>query len=632
MIWNVYFQVAGFLLILIVIVLCYSQKRLNFKAERAFSSVLWNCLVSSLLDLLAVIAINFSDTLGHTVTQIVIDLYLLSILSVGCHAAWFAVDEIRYSFRKRIRYLTPLPVVAQAIVCAMFETSYVKNVETYALFSYGIPIFAVNVFCGLYIASTLIMTIILRKQITKGRRYVIYSWLIIWFIAGLVQILIPQALVISFSMGIACIFMYCKLENPETLIDDQTGLFNKRGFQLKMEEQLKKNARDGLVSISFTNMNVITEIFGNKMVKKLNKQICDFADKCESTIAFKLDDNIITLLYDSKDDIEGILEYFIKRFEQPWTVNEVHILVNATISCIENVSMFNDVEELEETIYYFAIDGKKRPEQVIRIDNREIELKKRRTEVQHALEWALRNDAVEVYYQPIYNIEKGCFSTMEALVRIRDENGTVIPPGEFIEFAEKNGMILKLGEMIFRKVCDFIRRMRIEEYGIEFIDVNLSVVQCMQEELAREFKNIMGEYQIPPHRIVLEITETAAIASQKTLDRNMKELIDYGTAFSLDDYGSGYSNLAYIVELPVKIIKIDREITIAYSKSEKARIATEHTIKMIHDLGMEIIVEGVETEAEYIAFKKLGVDYIQGFYFSKPLPKERVLNYIQEWL
>ena len=120
--------------------------------------------------------------------------------------------------------------------------------------------------------------------------------------------------------------------------------------------------------------------------------------------------------------------------------------------------------------------------------------------------------------------------------------------------------------------------------------------------------------------------------SGKAIDKNMRELLDYGCSFSLDDYGSGYSNLTYVVNLPVKIIKIDKLITDNYFVSEKVRIATEYTIEMLHKLGMEIVVEGVDSEEKYLAFKKLNAEFIQGFYFSKPLPKDRVLNFIQEWL
>ena len=266
------------------------------------------------------------------------------------------------------------------------------------------------------------------------------------------------------------------------------------------------------------------------------------------------------------------------------------------------------------------------------IDDEELSERRRAFELQQTIEWALENDKIEIYYQPIYNIKAGRFSSMEALVRLRDENGNLMMPIDFIEFAEKNGMILKLGEAIFRKVCQFIRYNHIEDYGIDYIEVNLSVIQCMQNDLAREFKNIMGEYEIAPNKINIEVTETAAINTKKTLDNNMKELLEYGTSFSLDDFGSGYSNLTYVVDMPRSIIKLDRSLTLAYDSSDKARVATEYSVEMIHKLGLEIVVEGVETEEQYLNFKRLGVEYIQGYYFSKPIPSANVLDYVREWM
>ena len=112
----------------------------------------------------------------------------------------------------------------------------------------------------------------------------------------------------------------------------------------------------------------------------------------------------------------------------------------------------------------------------------------------------------------------------------------------------------------------------------------------------------------------------------------MNDLLKYGSGFSLDDYGSGYSNLAYVISLPLKIIKIDKLLVDHYFISDKVKIATKSTIDMIHQLGMKVIVEGIETEEQYLEFKKLGVEFIQGFYFSKPLSRDKVLNFVQEWL
>lgn len=632
MVWNLNFQIAGLILTAVIFYFSYGQRRLKFRAEKAFLTVLLNSLLCNVLDILAVVAMNYKDVLGEGYVEIICEALLISIVSVACHSAWFSVAEIRTTFKRTPTYATILPVIVVFVTCCLFKTEIYINPAKGQLYFYGIPDKVAFSMCMLYVISDYIMVLIKRKNITKSHRLTIYSWLVIWSLSGAIQRINPNISVVGFAISLACLFIYTKLENPDRNIDSVTKIFNQRAFRTHIEEVLTLEKHKGLVSFSINNMSVITEIFGSGILNKLIREIGSFAQSFEDTKAFKLDDNVYSIVINKPDETEEILNKVISRFDEYWDINDVHINVNVSVSYIEDITIFKSRESVEEAVHFFALEGQKKPNEVIEINCDEIENRKKKIETQHALDWALRNNGVEVYYQPIYNIKKGYFTAMEALVRIKDQDGKLLFPGDFIEYAEKNGMILELGEQIFRNVCAFIRRTKIEQYGVEFIDVNLSVVQCMQEDLARTFKNIMGEYHIPPYRINLEITETAAIASKKTLESNMKELMDYGVSFSLDDYGSGYSNLSYIVGLPVSIIKIDRELTISYRTSDKAKIATESTVNMIHNLGMETIVEGVETETHYQDFKKLGVNLIQGYYFSKPIPKEEVVPFLTKWL
>ena len=176
----------------------------------------------------------------------------------------------------------------------------------------------------------------------------------------------------------------------------------------------------------------------------------------------------------------------------------------------------------------------------------------------------MEKDWVEVYYQPIYSTRERCFTSAEALVRIRDEKGEIVPPGIFIEVAEQNGLILRLGEMVFEKVCRCVKEHDIEQYGLHYIEINLSVVQCSYEQLAEDYIKIMEKYNIPSEFINLEITESASMEAKRILLNNMRSLMDYGVRFSLDDFGTGQSNLNYIVDMPVDIVKFDKDMTNAY--------------------------------------------------------------------
>lgn len=173
-----------------------------------------------------------------------------------------------------------------------------------------------------------------------------------------------------------------------------------------------------------------------------------------------------------------------------------------------------------------------------------------------------------------------------------------------------------------------IKEQHIEEYGIEYVEINLSMVQCSDEKLAERYIRIMEEYNINPKFINLEITESATVEMKKTLLANMKKLIQYGITFSLDDFGTGQSNLNYIVEMPVQIVKFDREMTKSYFESHKGRFVMNAAMHMIQGMKLHIVSEGIETKEQLETMEELGIEYIQGFYFSKPLPLLEFIEFI----
>ena len=254
---------------------------------------------------------------------------------------------------------------------------------------------------------------------------------------------------------------------------------------------------------------------------------------------------------------------------------------------------------------------------------------KKKLDIEDILNKALEKDWIKVYYQPIYSTKEGKFTSAEALVRIIDDNNVMYPPFEFITIAEQNGLIIKLGEIIFTKVCKFLSESKLKKLGIEYVEVNLSTVQCGCESLADDFIAIMEKYGVSPSQINLEITESASITTKKILLNNMKKLMDYGVTFSLDDFGTGHSNLNYIAEMPVDIVKFDRGMTQSYFNSKKAQYVMNAAISMINGMKLKIVSEGIENKEQFEIIKDL-VDYIQGFFFSKPLPQENFVEFVKE--
>ena len=254
----------------------------------------------------------------------------------------------------------------------------------------------------------------------------------------------------------------------------------------------------------------------------------------------------------------------------------------------------------------------------------------RENELFKKVEDAIKSNRIEVFYQPIYSTRHRKFTSAEALVRMYDEQGNLLPVFESIKASEESGQIHQIGEIVFEKVCQMIQNEHIEQYGLEYIEVNLSMAQCSDDKLAERYIHIMERNGIDPKYINLEITESATVEMKQKLLANMEQMIEYGVTFSLDDFGTGQSNLNYIMEMPVQIVKFDREMTNAYFESRKGRFVMNAAMHMIQGMELGIVSEGIETKEQLDTMINLGIDYIQGFYFSKPLPLDQFMAFVKD--
>ncbi|MDE6980459.1 MAG: EAL domain-containing protein, partial [Lachnospiraceae bacterium] len=352
-----------------------------------------------------------------------------------------------------------------------------------------------------------------------------------------------------------------------------------------------------------------------------------FMEAMKNSCLFKNADEATILIFHSKMDADAAKEMIDLRFEQGFG-KDYSVIFRTSWICIPDSSIAQSGDELLAFLRY-ARQNLLKDRRYCVVNQSVAEEMIQEKSMEELMIGAINRNAVEVFYQPIYSTREQRFTSAEALIRIRDEDGNLVPPGKFIPIAEKNGMILKLGKIVFRKVCQFIKENQIEQYGLHYIEVNLSVVQCAYDHLAADYINIMNSYHIDPKQINLEITESASSNAKKTLLDNMNILLDYGVSFSLDDFGTGQSNLNYIVDMPVSIVKFDRSMTQAYFENDKARYVMDAAMHMIHGMKLEIVSEGIETKEAFETMERLNIGYIQGYYFSKPLPQNEYLEFLK---
>ena len=326
---------------------------------------------------------------------------------------------------------------------------------------------------------------------------------------------------------------------------------------------------------------------------------------------------------------EMFREVLKRRFQRPFRFEGVDFSLDLALTLLPNKEHqgITEAEDIIRMLECSLQEAEESGEELTVIAGGQLLEKGRREgEIVHILREAVRNRRFEVYYQPIYSVQKKRYCSAEALIRLQDDRMGYISPEEFVPLAERHGLIIEMGTFVFREVCRFITHNRLWEHGIEYIDVNLSVVQCMQEHLHAQLLAIMADYHLPYHCINLEITETAAVLSTESLHNNMTRLMEKGVNFSLDDFGTGFSNTASIIKYPFHTIKLDKSMLWSSTESEKAMWALEYMIAMIKSMQMELVCEGVETQAQAEMLERMGCDYFQGYFFSKPVNAETFLE------
>lgn len=336
------------------------------------------------------------------------------------------------------------------------------------------------------------------------------------------------------------------------------------------------------------------------------------------------------LVKNSKEkDIKQIIHNLDVTFQRMWTFNDIKIKLYTQI-CV--VKFPNDAKSPEE---YFDIintvfSSERYTEPVVFADKIDLNYRHEFIRIEHAVRKGLSERRYEVYYQPIFSAADKRVIGGEALIRLRGDDGNPISPEDFIPIAEKNGTVLRIGEFVLETVFSDLAHIDLEEAGVKKIDINLSVAQCMQEILADQIIGIQTIFNIPNKVINLEITETALAHTPEVMEENIKKLVEAGFEFSLDDYGSGYSNMSYMLNMPFSMIKIDKYIVWSAYKEKRSETALKCTIDMIKKLGMTILAEGVETKEQADWLLALGCDYLQGYYYSKPCPFNEFLPLLKK--
>ena len=471
-----------------------------------------------------------------------------------------------------------------------------------------------------------------RKAVTRRTRVSFAFFLVFAMCGTIIQLFRPDLLVECFAQAICFVGFMLTVENEEARIDDRSQAFSRVSFTLENERLISAESNYLVMCIRIGDLDLLPRFFPERDVTALIRQITAYLmSLTRRDRTFIVGSSCYSLILDGMPNayVRDLVERISDRFDRPWQCGAREVTLKTLVSTIHIPDDAGTADSLNKLIDASIRTGMERDGET---DDRDLKRAKRHIYVEQSLQQAIFGRHIEVWYQPIVDAGDGQVIAAEALCRIRDDEGKLISPEEFIPIAEQNGMIWDLGLDVLEQVCAFIAKTGIgmKRQDIRYIEVNLSPYQFLYRDLVPSILEIMEKNKIPPSSLNLEITESETVTGQKRQKELIRELRQNGCTFSLDDYGSAYSNAVRLLEKDFINIKIDKSLLWTADSDPAAERLLLHTIASIREMGYNVIQEGVESREHLEKVRNYGANLIQGYFFSKPLPENEFLDLLKE--
>jgi diguanylate cyclase (GGDEF)-like protein len=408
--------------------------------------------------------------------------------------------------------------------------------------------------------------------------------------------------------------------------DALTAIPNRRAFVERLKAVGEAGRPFALLYVDLDHFKDINDTLGHSTGDRLLQLVAERLKRTvreNDMVARFGGDEFAILLIDAPDTaaVDAFAERVLASLSERYHIDGNEIATSATIGVTSSSQKAGTPEPLmmqaDVALYRAKEDGRN----CFRVYDAVLDEKSReRVMIGDGIRSAIDNGELRLHYQPQVEIASGRLIGFEALVRWQHPTRGFVPPSMFVPIAEGTGAIIPLGNWVFEEACRQFAAWRAEGIAPPTLAVNLSAIQCKHASLVRDFREIMARHAIPPGFLEVELTETVLMDSSVQHRDVIERLKSIGLKIAIDDFGTGYSSLNYLAEYPVDRLKIAQELVFGVTDNLRHELVVKAAIHLAHELGTEVIAEGVETEAQARFLMAAECEYAQGFLFSKPLP------------
>lgn len=471
-----------------------------------------------------------------------------------------------------------------------------------------------------YILYLLVLMMLYHKKYSFIRKVTTFAVLLLCVLSNLIQYLFPSQTVETVMIAISALILLLFIQNPGAQVDRTTGAYSKAAFYSVMNQNCLSGKKKDLYVIMMSNLlddNVDADY--EKIDAVLVQAVKFLWSLGEKYNVYRIDKYVFCLETASlpEQHADALLDNIYERFKNPWGYLECNFYLHARIG---KISMPKEVHTIEQLLGVLdqMIDSEN-TEDILHVEQFDLKKIEREKMISDALAKSIENRDFEMRYTPICFLKDKQIVGAEISVRFYDDKLGYVYYDEILEFAEKAGYMANLGELIFDETCRLIGEEKLDKMGLDMFCVQILPAMCLMQGLSDKLIGIMEKRKVSPSLICLQISELAVSMATDVFRENMLELSEKGVKFCLTGYGSGYTNISNIYELPFSLIKFSRSFVQSSLTNEKARITLECTLALSRELYMMTIVPGIADSDYFDMISDMSCDYAEGKYFYEQL-------------
>lgn len=636
--WNIVPECIS--IIILIIIWIYSRKgsALPTLKNQLFQSCFLVTFCAMLTNILSTVMIDYLEFIPLLLTEWVTTAYFIFTPLMGMIYFLYSSSVI-YDDQHLLKVM-----FTGSIPGILYILLVLSNPFTHLLFNLNLidgymrgPFISITyIIFYLYCVISVIIVMINKKKVDYHIYKILTTFPIIAVIVIIVQQFYPTIILSGTAATMALLIIYLHLQNKQITIDSLTNLPNRSELFSMMEILINKTSQQSfiLMIISLRDFKRINETYGqikgDEFLKLVSEFLCSIT-KQPNVYRFNGDEFAILIQNNYHQETLDIVQKLKERMTHSWQLQDCRIHISTAIGVASYPYSGLTAERLITAVEYAVMQAKHSLQKdIYYCDLDMMNAITRHEEIIQILKDKIANNSFELYYQPIIDMESGQFEYAESLLRIPDSPIGPLYPNEFIPIAEETGLIIEMTYQIIHKVCQFVNLLMQENIDITSIHINFSAAQFNEDDLVNKVIDIIESNHTPLSKIKIEFTESTIAKNAQIVTDFTNEMASKGIRMGLDDFGTGYSNIATVLDIPFGTIKLDKSLIWSAIEHPKSAIIVKNLTRAFQDLGVLVVAEGVETEQQNQFIKDCHIDFVQGFYYAKPMNVEQTIKFLKE--